>query len=836
MNNGLQKFIDRAKSFFVEQKSPFNAPYSENWHWHPVSQSFDNGRLPGSNRDWAVKAGDLWLNGTIAIGLDWIQNALLDAPIRVFRDVVNSEGITDQVPIPPENSVYANLLENPNPWYDGSTLWAGTVTSWKTDGNAYWLKWRLLGPGSNSPVIGLFYIPHYLIEPARRKPQDGGGLYYRYWVGGVSQEIPYEDVIHFRKGLDPRNTLKGISPLRANLRSVVATNEVDTYLTGILLNMGIPGAIAAPKGEGVRVDPDKAELMKEKWAALRGDRVGELLVAPVAMEITPAGFNPEQLMLDKIRTVPQETLCAALGLSSMILNLPSGAGNRTYSNYAEADSQAWLNGIVPMAKILSRQLKAHAVDLGARPGEYAAFDMTGVIALQGDMKVIADTRFVQAQAAVQLVNIGFDPEETIAALGLPEIAFIGRPQPVASGPNTGTEAGEDEAEQESEDGKSWQPLYEYDADPHYLTKDGLSAVSRETSALYAALNQFRHQLSNREKSAVQDILRVMAAGTKRIQKLLIPVYSRIKELQDAGQPVPVQIEGMRTAYERQLGLLTEEYQSLSTSLSEIVEGAQESAISNTIANSTGIFQASLGSIPTGITPAQENTALRIMTGFSTGGRHGLDAMRTLVGFTGDGSPVKSYLSEKFKGLEKSIVEEMGAGLIAGENPVKVARRIGKLTDKATNEVTTLTRTEMLRASREASRELYEGSSVCDGWTWFCAQDSRTCVCCWAMSGKKFTSDVKFGSHPSCRCSLICSTKSWSELLGVDGLEDTQPEIPDGSEVFAALSHKKQAEILGPGGYELYRAGKPLESWVHYEENPQWGPTRRVSTLAEVNTP
>lgn len=793
-----------------------------------MSQSFDTGRLPGSNRDWAVKAGDLWLNGTISIGLDWLQNALLDAPIHVFRDATNSEGITEQVPILPENSVYANLLENPNPWYDGSTLWAGTVTSWKVDGNAYWLKWRLLGPGTNSPVVALFYIPHYLIEPAKRRPEDGGGLYYRYWVGGISQEIPFEDVIHFRKGLDPRNVLKGISPIRANLRAVVSTNEVDTYLTALLLNMGIPGAIAAPKAETTRIDPDKAELMKEKWASLRGDRAGDLLVAPVAMEITPAGFNPEQLMLDKIRTVPQETLCAALGLSAMVLNLPSGAGNRTYANYEEANSQAWLNGIVPMAKILARQLKAHAVDLGARPGEYAAFDMTQVVALQADMKVIADTRFVQAQTAVQLVGLGFDPEDTIHALGLPEIKFNEKPEPP---PAFGTPPKEGDTE-DDDTGKSLGPLYDFD----FLTvKDGAPGVSHETNSLYQVLNHFRHQLSNREKSAVEDVQRVMIAGMSRIKKLLIPVLAKIKEIQEEGIPIPQQVEGMRDFYEKQLALIQGEYDSLSKNAADIVEGAQESAISTTIAHATDIFRASLGVIPTGVTQAQENTALRILNGFNTGNRHNLSAMQTLVGFAGDGSPLQTHLRNRFAGLEKSVVDEMGAGLLAGENPVKVARRIAKLTGSEVHNAATLTRTEMLRASREASRELYEGSSVVDGWVWACANDSRSCPCCWAMSGKHFDSNVLFGTHPACRCTLLPDTKSWSELLGDNDIEDTQPEIPDGSEVFAALPAKKQAEILGPGGYELYRAGKPLDSWVHYEDSPQWGPTRRVSTLAEINS-
>ena len=58
-------------------------------------------------------------------------------------------------------------------------------------------------------------------------------------------------------------------------------------------------------------------------------------------------FSPEELTLDKLRTYPQDMICAAAGLSTLLLDLPSGKDTKTYANKAEAREAAMEQNVIP---------------------------------------------------------------------------------------------------------------------------------------------------------------------------------------------------------------------------------------------------------------------------------------------------------------------------------------------------------------------------------------------------------------------------------------------------------------------------------------------------------
>lgn len=336
-----------------------------------------SGFLPGSQFDYKREAGPLWENSIVLACIYWIVRSFPEARLCIKTlESGSKESLCFDHPV-------LELIENPNPYYDSSVLWAGTLLSLNTDGNAYWYKARS-GAGK---VVELWYLPHYLVDPVWNS--DGsefiGG--YRYQVEGQEIVLPQEDVIHFRAGIPhPLNSRKGLSPLAAVLREVCADNEASTFSASLLRNMGVPGLILTPSNGDFEFSPGQQEKFNRLWLSrFRGDQRGEPLVSPIPLNITTLGYTPEQMSLDKVRRIPEERITAALGLSAIVVGLGAGLDRATYSNYREAREAAYESNIIPTQRMLANQLTRHLLhEFGEDKGVRLAFDLSEIMGLRED--------------------------------------------------------------------------------------------------------------------------------------------------------------------------------------------------------------------------------------------------------------------------------------------------------------------------------------------------------------------------------------------------------------------------------------------------------------------
>lgn len=146
-----------------------------------------------------------------------------------------------------------------------------------------------------------------------------------------------------------------------------------------------------------------------------------------------------------------------------------------------------------------------------------------------------------------------------------------------------------------------------------------------------------------------------------------------------------------------------------------------------------------------------------------------DAFRKLVGFSQDGQPLGDLLAELGPMASQDVKRALVTGIGLGHNPRKIAREVRTALGGNMARALTISRTEVLRSYREASRETYHANQdVVEAWVWHSAADARTCAVCFAMHGERFDTDESMDTHPSCRCALVPVTKPWSEL-GFDGM-------------------------------------------------------------------
>lgn len=192
------------------------------------------------------------------------------------------------------------------------------------------------------------------------------------------------------------------------------------------------------------------------------------------------------------------------------------------------------------------------------------------------------------------------------------------------------------------------------------------------------------------------------------------------------------------------------------------------------------------------------------------GQFNPSAVEQLVGNTGDGKPLGWLLSTFGPKARNDVTHALVVGIVTGKSPRQTAPIVANALGSTSARALTITRTETLRAYRAASLDSMSQSSVVDGWTWVAACDATTCPMCWDMNGTEHSMDESLDSHPSCRCTAVPKTISWSSL-GINA-PDTSPYIESGADKFARAPLHVQAAVLGPGGHALYRQGVPLSSF------------------------
>lgn len=344
--------------------------------------------LPSTRIDYQVEAGDPVQNGIVMACVLWIARTFPEAPLRHMRRTKTRPEVV------PDSGLTA-LLRRPNPYYNGLLLQQATLISWNIAGNAYWIKQRT----SRGILKELWWEPHYSCRPVWNSDSNEFITGYQvlrkgHWVGpdGDTQTaFPREDVIHFRNGLDPNNPRMGLSPLGSALREIFTDNEAANFSASLLRNMGIPGIVISPAGngpEGYMID-DPEGLKNAMVSKFGGDRRGEPLVMQGPIKTEVLSFSPEQLNLEALRNIPEERIPALLGLPSAVAGLGAGLDKNTYNNLKELKASAYESNIIPTQRLIADQLDADLIpEFADDRTDYVEFDLSKVRALAEDQDAV----------------------------------------------------------------------------------------------------------------------------------------------------------------------------------------------------------------------------------------------------------------------------------------------------------------------------------------------------------------------------------------------------------------------------------------------------------------
>lgn len=188
------------------------------------------------------------------------------------------------------------------------------------------------------------------------------------------------------------------------------------------------------------------------------------------------------------------------------------------------------------------------------------------------------------------------------------------------------------------------------------------------------------------------------------------------------------------------------------------------------------------------------------------------AVEDLIGATRSG-PLADLIASFGEETARVLTNELVSGLALGTGPRKVASAIHRATEIGRNRALLISRTEMMRASRAATKASYaQNSDVLSGWYWVSAKQARSCAACLAMDGTFHPLSETLESHPACRCAMRPALKNVP-----------MRSVPTGDQWLREQPADVQDAVLGKAGGMAYRAGEvELSDFVRVDESETWG--------------
>ncbi len=378
--------IEQASRAPAEQKFGFT-PSSAQVDWQYVNHLVYTAD-PALYRGLA--SGDF--NSAVFACLSALATGSIEPPLKVFRK--DRKGKLNPIDAPLQE-----FLDDPNPWLEMDELRFWIAWNKHLDGNAYLLKERS-GNALTGNVIRLWPVSPTLMRPWTEKDSQEFIDYYRLEVApGVYEEVPPENVLHFRMGIDDRDTRRGLSPLKRLAREIETDSEATNFSDALLKNFGIPGLVVTTPGD-TPMSREQAEALKIRVAESFGSNSrGNVGVLSPGSDMKQFGFNPEQLNLEGLHHGPEARICAVMGVHPAVAML--AVGLEQTANYASlrAVYEAFTERkLVPMWKMDERKWnKRLRPDFSQDKSIIIAHDLTEVRALQEDM----DALYARLDMAVQ---------------------------------------------------------------------------------------------------------------------------------------------------------------------------------------------------------------------------------------------------------------------------------------------------------------------------------------------------------------------------------------------------------------------------------------------------
>ncbi len=352
-----------------------------------------------------------------------LSMAFFEPPLRVFRG--QEHGDHEMV----LDSPIQSLLDTPNPAMSGKELQFWLAWAQHCDGNAYLQKLRSGNPTTGN-VVELWPVSPHVIRPVTVRKTDFISFYRRDLGSGKYEDIPTENVVHLKLGMDDRDHRLGIAPIKRLVRQIASDDEATRFAAALLANYGIPGLVVTLDAAAT-LSREQAEDVKARVeGAYGGDNRGNVAVLSPGAKMEQIGFSPEALNLKALHQIPETRICSVMRVPPAVAGLSVGLEQTSnYASFREVREMFTEGTLLPLWALNAEKFtQALRPDFTPDRQVFLAYDTSEVRALQEDVTA----RYTRLNVAVQ--GGWVKPNEARAEVGFPPLPELDAPAEPAQPP------------------------------------------------------------------------------------------------------------------------------------------------------------------------------------------------------------------------------------------------------------------------------------------------------------------------------------------------------------------------------------------------------------------
>jgi hypothetical protein len=253
----------------------------------------------------------------------------------------------------------------------------------------------------------------------------------------------------------------------------------------------------------------------------------------------------------------------------------------------------------------------------------------------------------------------------------------------------------------------------------------------QQDALFASEERLQHELAQ----AYQEV-------AARLDKDIARLVGKIEAARNAGEKVTeTWLFGSQLRLRRLQVQVESELEKYGVLIEDRVTGMQAEAVRMAQGHAQELMRLGLGSLSHSFTGLPR------------------EAVRGIVGKLAHNSePLATALSKYPQEASAAIRKQLVIGVALGHSPRKVASELSKVVGGKAGDYLTLAATEVVSAHRNAGLEvLKQNRDIVDGWEWLLGK-SDACPFCVSKTGRVYSLDTPFDTHPRCKCTAIPSLK------------------------------------------------------------------------------
>ncbi len=305
------------------------------------------------------------------------------------------------------------VFNEPNPHMTGHELRYLFSVYRSLIGESFWLP--SLGPGNVPLELWPIMPTRFVAIPDPRNLLRGWT-----YLGPMGERVDLTvDQVIFARRPNPTNPIRGTSPIRSMLIDLDAARNASMYQAQFFYNSARPGGIIEFP-EGI-TDADWNQFV-DRWQASHKGVMNAHRVAVIERGTwKDRSFSMKDLEFTGLRQAGRESILFALGMSKTMLGQTEDVNRATamaaMAVHADAVTKPALRAMKSLlnTRFLPRFPGAEQLEFDHEP------------AAEADPELEDKLETGKVERAVNLIGIGFDPEETMERMGLPSITWNGFP-------------------------------------------------------------------------------------------------------------------------------------------------------------------------------------------------------------------------------------------------------------------------------------------------------------------------------------------------------------------------------------------------------------------------